>query len=111
MTVSGKKGFCCHISCQTSKLPKTVILSAMDQGAPPFERDALDNVIVNYSFYDRWNLRPSMISSEINSSEEGYSLIPNPFVQGEVIVSVIYQDGTISSAGLLTTAPINGPEL
>ena len=83
----------------------------VDQGAPPFERDVLDNVIVNYSFYDRWNLRPSMISSEINSSEEGYSLIPNPFVKGEVIVSVIYQDGTKYRQQVLTTAPINGPEL
>ena len=71
----------------------------VDQGAPPFERDVSDNVIVNYSFYDRWNLRPSMISSEINSSEEGYSLIPHPVEKGEVGFSDLSRWHQISSAG------------
>ena len=43
-----------------------------DQGAAPYELDELDNVIVNYSFYDRWNFRPSMLSSVTTEKKEGF---------------------------------------
>ena len=82
-----------------------------DQGAPPFERDSSGNVIVNYKFYNRWNLRPSLVSSVTNSSTEGFSLVPNPLDQKEVVVSVVYNDGTAYRQQILSSAPINGPEL
>jgi hypothetical protein len=82
-----------------------------DQGAPPFERDSSGNVIVNYKFYNRWNLRPSMVSSVINSSTEGFSLLPHPLDQGEVVLSVVYSDGSKYRQQILSSAPINGPEL
>ncbi len=98
-------------------LPKLVITEygnitiQVDQGAPPFERDADDNVVVNYRFYDRWNLRPSMIASVANSDKEGFSTIPHPADAGEVMVSVVYDDGGKYRQQLLSSAPINGPEL
>jgi hypothetical protein len=82
-----------------------------DQGAPPFERDSSGNVIVNYKFYNRWNLRPSLVSSVTNSSTEGFSLVPHPLDQKEVVVSVVYNDGTAYRQQILSSAPINGPEL
>jgi hypothetical protein len=83
----------------------------MDQGAPPFERDASNNVVVNYKFYDRWNLRPSMISSITNATKEGYSVVRHPLDSDEVVVSVVYKDGVKFRQQMLTSAPINGPEL
>ena len=82
-----------------------------DQGAPPFERDALNNIIVNYRFYDRWNLRPSMISTVSNSTTEGYSLIPHPADSEEVVLAVVYTDDAKKRQQILSSAPINGPEL
>ena len=82
-----------------------------DQGAPPFERDASNNVIVNYKFYDRWNLRPSMISTLTTATKEGYSLAPHPLDPKEVVVSVVYLDSAKYRRQILSSAPINGPEL
>ena len=82
-----------------------------DQGVPPFERDSSGNVIVNYKFYNRWNLRPSILSTVTNSSEEGFFLVPHPLDQEEVVLSVVYNDGNKYRQQILSTAPINGPEL
>ena len=82
-----------------------------DQGAPPFERDALNNVIVNYSFYNRWNFRPSMIAKKVNATAEGMSMVTHPLVKDEWMISVIFTDGTDKREQFLTSAPINGPEL
>ena len=83
----------------------------VDQGAPPFERDASNNVVVNYKFYDRWNLRPSMVSTVTTVPTEGYSLISHPTDKDEVIMAVTYTDGSVNRQQILSSAPINGPEL
>jgi len=83
----------------------------VDQGAPPFERDASNNVIVNYRFYDRWNLRPSMVASVTNATTEGYFLIPHPFDDEEVVMTVVYTDGNSKRQQILSPAPIDSPEL
>ena len=83
----------------------------VDQGAPPFERDASNNVVVNYKFYDRWNLRPSMVSTVTTVATEGYSLISHPTDKDEVIMAVTYTDGSVNRQQILSSAPINGPEL
>ena len=83
----------------------------VDQGAPPFERDASNNVVVNYKFYERWNLRPSMISTVTSATTEGYSLIPHPVAKNEVVLAVVYAEGTTTRQQVLSPAPINGPEL
>ena len=82
-----------------------------DQGAPPFERDALNNVVVNYKFYDRWNLRPSMVSTVTTNVTDGYSLVKHPFDKDEVVMAVTYSDGAIKRQQLLSSAPVNGEEL
>ena len=82
-----------------------------DQGAAPYELDELDNVIVNYSFYDRWNFRPSMLSSVTTEKKEGISLTGHPADDEEYRVSVIYSDGSVYRRQILSPAPINGPEL
>lgn len=82
-----------------------------DQGAAPYELDDLDNVIVNYSFYDRWNFRPSMLSSVTTDKKEGISLTKHPADDEEYEVSVIYADGSVYRKQILSPAPINSPEL
>ena len=83
----------------------------VDQGAPPFERDASNNVVVNYKFYDRWNLRPSMISTVSTAATEGYSLIRHPNDADEVVMAVTYADAASKRQQILSPAPVNGPEL
>jgi hypothetical protein len=82
-----------------------------DQGAAPYELDELDNVIVNYSFYDRWHYRPSMLSSVTAEKKEGISLTKHPVDNEEYEVSVIYSDGPVYRQQILSSAPINGSEL
>ena len=82
-----------------------------DQGAPPFERDTENNLIVNYKFYDRWNLRPSMLSTISSAGEEGYRLLPHPIDRDEVVMAVTYKDGANFRQQVLSSAPVNGIEL
>ncbi len=82
-----------------------------DQGAPPFERDSANNVVVNYKFYDRWNLRPSMVSTVSSAATEGYALIRHPMDKDEVVMAVTYTEGDSKRQQVLSSAPINGPEL
>jgi hypothetical protein len=82
-----------------------------DQGAAPYELDDSNNVIVNYSFYDRWNFRPSMLSSVTTAQKEGISLTKHPSDDKEFEISVIYKDGTVYRQQILSSAPINGSEL
>ena len=82
-----------------------------DQDAAPYELDNLDNVIVNYAFYDRWNFRPSMLSSVTTVKREGISLTKHPVDEKEYEISVIYDDATAYRQQILSSAPINGPEL
>ena len=82
-----------------------------DQGAAPYELDDTNNVIVNYSFYDRWNFRPSMLSSVTAAQKEDISLIKHPSDDKEFEISVIYKDGTVYRQQILSSAPINGSEL
>ena len=82
-----------------------------DQGAAPYELDDSNNVIVNYSFYDRWNFRPSMLSRVTAEKKEGISLTRHPADDEEYEVSVIYTDGSVYRKQILSPAPINGPEL
>jgi hypothetical protein len=83
----------------------------VDQGAPPFERDALNNVVVNYEFYDRWNLRPSMVSTVTTTAGDGYLLVKHPMDKDEVVMAVTYTDGGIKRQQILSSAPINGSDL
>ena len=98
-------------------LPKLVITEygnmtiQKDQGAAPYELDNLKNVIVNYSFYDRWNFRSSMLSSVTNEKKEGISLTKHPADDEEYEVSVIYSDGNLYRQQILSSAPVNGQGL
>ena len=84
----------------------------MDQGAPPFERDVQNNVIVNYKFYDRWNFRPSIIAKVTDAAAvEGFSLVDHPVEEEAWLVSVIFKDGNDNREQFLSSAPIDGPEL
>ena len=84
----------------------------MDQGAPPFERDKQNNVIVNYKFYDRWNFRPSLIARKAAAAAvEGFSIVDHPVDDDAWLVSVIFKDGTDNREQFLSSAPIDGPEL
>ena len=82
-----------------------------DQGAAPYELDELNNVIVNYSFYDRWHYRPSMLSSVTAENKEGISLTQHLVDDEEYEISVIYSEGPVYRQQILSSAPINGPEL
>jgi len=82
-----------------------------DQGAAPYELDSLDNVVVNYSFYDRWNFRSSMLSSITTEKKEGISLIKHSVAPKEYEISVVYSDAAAYRQQILSSAPIDGPEL
>jgi len=84
----------------------------MDQGAPPFERDTQNNVIVNYKFYDRWNFRPSIIAKVTDEAAvEGFSVVDHPVDDDAWLVSVIFKDGNDNREQFLSSAPIDGPEI
>jgi len=75
-----------------------------DQGAAPYELDDTNNVIVNYSFYDRWNFRSSMLSSVTTKKKEGISLIKHPVAKKEYEISVIYDDAVAYRQQILSSA-------
>ena len=52
-----------------------------------------------------------MISTVANVAAEGYSLIKHPTDKDEVVMAVTYTDGADKRQQILSSAPIDGPEL
>lgn len=100
-------------------LPKMVITSygnltvQSDQGEPPLDLESDGKVVINNSFYDRYNLRPAIISSVApGGSKEGVYLHPHPnaALPGQEFMEVVYTSDSVIRQQIFTTAPSIGPE-
>lgn len=100
-------------------LPKMVITSngnltvQSNQGPPPLDIDSSGKLVINNSFYDRYNLRPSISSSLLApGAQQGVYLHPhpNPALPNEVFMQVVYPSGSNLRQQLFTTAPVIGSE-
>ena len=100
-------------------LPKMVITSygnltvQRDQGPPPLDLDENGKLVINNSFYDRYNLRPSITSSVApGGSVEGVYLHPhpNPALAGQEYMQVVYTSDGVLRQQIFTTAPSVGQE-
>ncbi len=84
-----------------------------NQGPPPLDLDSSGKLVINNSFYDRYNLRPSITSSlAAANATQGVYLIPHPnaALPNEVYMQVVYVSGTTLRQQLFTTAPAIGSE-
>lgn len=84
-----------------------------NQGPPPLDLDSSGKLVINNSFYDRYNLRPSITSSVAPAgSKQGVYLYPHPnsALPNEVYMQVIYPSGTTLRQQFFTTAPAIGSE-
>ena len=84
-----------------------------NQGPPPLDLDSSGKLVINNSFYDRYNLRPSITSSlAAANATQGVYLIPHPnaALPNEVYMQVVYLSGTTLRQQLYTTAPVIGSE-
>ncbi|MCB1666232.1 MAG: hypothetical protein KDI28_10655 [Pseudomonadales bacterium] len=84
-----------------------------NQGPPPLELDDTGKLVINNSYYDRYNLRPSVVSTLApGGAKQGVFLVPhpNPALSGEVFMQVIYPAGSTLRQQLFTTAPSVGQE-
>ncbi len=100
-------------------IPKMVITSygnltvQINQGPPPLDLEDDGKLIINNSFYDRYNLRPSITSSVApGGSKEGVYLHPhpNPALAGQEYMQVVYTSDSVVRQQLFTTAPAIGQE-
>lgn len=85
-----------------------------NQGPPPLDLDSSGKLVINNSFYNRYNLRPSITSSLAPAGAvQGVYLLPHPnaALPNEVYMQVVYSQGTTLRQQLLTTAPAIGSEL
>lgn len=100
-------------------LPKMVITVngnltvQRNQGPPPLDLDSTGKLVINNSFYDRYNLRPSITSTVAPAgSKQGVYLHPHPnaALPSEVYMQVVYPSGTTLRQQLFSTAPAIGSE-
>lgn len=85
-----------------------------NQGPPPLELDSTGKLVINNSFYDRYNLRPSIVSTLAPAGvKQGVYLLkhPDPALPNEVFMQVVYTSGTTLRQQLFTTSPVVGHEL
>ena len=82
-----------------------------DQFIAPYELDAARNVVVNFSFYNRWNLRASALSLISNEKKSGVYFIPHPDHSRPIQLKVVYEDAGFFREQILRTAPIDGINL
>lgn len=100
-------------------LPKMTITShgnltvQRNQGPPPLDLDSTGKLVINNSFYDRYNLRPSITSSVApGGSKQGVYLYPHPnaALPNQEYLQVVYPSGTTLRQQFFTTAPVIGSE-
>lgn len=81
----------------------------ISQGAPPLEVDANGKVFVVNSYYDRYNLRPSITSSALDPNADviaGLYLLAHPSIPGGAFLEAVYSSGTLRHQALYTAPAI-----
>ena len=97
-------------------LPEIVVTASgnltiqVDQGPPPLEQDENGELVVNNSYYDRYNFRPISVASLSEIAEEGLSLLTHPIFPGEVLLNVTFRDEAEYRQQLLSSAPLDADE-
>jgi len=82
----------------------------VDQGPPPLEQNGDGEVVINNSYYDRYNLRPLSVASLIDAESQGLVLLPHPNYPNEVLLGVIFSDESEFRQQLLTPSPFDAME-
>ena len=82
----------------------------MDQGPPPVETNSKGELVINNSFYNRWNFRPLSVATLSTETSEASGLLPHPTLANESLVFVIFKDGSDYRQQLLSPAPIDQDE-
>lgn len=83
----------------------------INQGTPPLERNDSGEVEINNSYWDRINLRPSLVSFLSPAEGEGIKLVPHQTLVSESSLLVFYKAGSELRQQLLEVAPVDYPEL
>lgn len=81
----------------------------INQGAPPLEVDANGKVFVVNSYYDRYNLRPSITSSVLDPNADviaGLYLLAHPTIAGGAYLEAVHTSGTLRHQSLYTAPAI-----
>jgi len=81
----------------------------ISQGAPPLEVDGNGKVFVVNSYYDRYNLRPSITSSVLDPNADviaGLYLLAHPTIAGGAYLEAVYTSGTLRHQALYTAPAI-----
>lgn len=86
------------------------------QGTPPLDLDSTGKLVINNRYYDRFNIRPSIVSTLAPASlAAGTYLVPHPSahpaLKNEVFLQIVFTSGTQRRQQLLTTAPLIASEL
>ena len=86
------------------------------QGTPPLDLDSTGKLVINNRYYDRYNIRPSIVSTLAPASlATGVYLVPHPSshpaLKNEVFLQIVFTSGTQRRQQLLTTAPLIASEL
>ncbi len=83
----------------------------VNQGTPPLERNGNGVVVINNSYWDRFNFRPSMVSFISPAEKEGIQLVPHHNLPNESSLLVFYKVGSAIRQQLLEVAPLDYDEL
>lgn len=86
------------------------------QGTPPLDLDSTGKLVINNRYYDRYNIRPSIVSTLAPTGvAAGVYLVPHPNPQpalkNEVFLQIVFTSGTQRRQQMLTTAPLITSEL
>ena len=86
------------------------------QGTPPLDLDSAGKLVINNRYYDRFNIRPSIVSTLAPASlAVGTYLVPHPSthpaLKNEVFLQIVFTSGTQRRQQLVTTAPLIASEL
>lgn len=98
------------------ELPEIVVTDTgnltiqVDQGPPPLEQNDEGTVVINNSYYDRYNLRPLSVATLLEAESEGLVLVPHPIFPEEVLLGVVFSDDADFRQQLLTPAPFDAME-
>ncbi|MDP1931724.1 MAG: Calx-beta domain-containing protein [Gammaproteobacteria bacterium] len=84
------------------------------QGPPPLDLGDDGKLVINNSFYDRFNMRPSIVTTPAAAgSKVGVHFHPHPHpgLPNEVYLRVVYSNASQLREQLLTSAPVIAEEL
>lgn len=85
-----------------------------NQGPPPLDLDSTGKLVINNSFYDRFIIRPVIVSTLApTGATAGVYLEPHPHpaLKNEVYLRIVFTSGTQRRQQLMTTAPLITDEL